>query len=124
MGLKLPKSNLSKSNLIGRWHQFYNSLDRQEPLESLTFDVMRPLQLNFEFNAHDPLFSDYNEGHTSDSESDDDSSKALESLAGTTNNTFGQLGTPYSALVDSMFGGASTNPLPQVPGISMAQLFN
>ena len=125
MGLKLPKSNLSKSKLIGRWQQFYDSLDRQDPLESLTFDVMRPLQLDFESPALDDLlFSDDNDALTSDSESDDDSEGALESQAGTTNNTFGQLGTPYSALVDSIFNGASTNPLPQAPGMSMSQFYN
>ena len=119
MGLKLPKSNLSKSKLIGRWQQFYDSLDRQEPLESISFDVMRPLQLDYESADLDAILSSENsEGQTSDSESDDDSS------ASNANNTLGQLGTPYSVLVDSMFGGVSTNPLPQAPGISMAQLFN
>ena len=120
MGLIFPKSNLPKSKLIGQWQQFYNTLERQEDLESLVFDVTKPLEADSDPDEFD-LFSDFNPSDTSDS--DENSLAAYESLPGLANNAFGQLGTPYSALVDSMFAGAHTAPLPQAAGSSMAHMY-
>ena len=42
MGIDLPKSNSSKSKLIGKWQKAYDKLGHENPLDSLMFDVASP----------------------------------------------------------------------------------
>ena len=120
MGLKLPKSNLSKSKLIGRWQQFYDGLDRQEPLDSLMFNVSAPMQ-------PPPVTEVSDSASNSDSESNISSEGELVGENGlpldTTNPMLGHPGFPFTSLVSSLFSGASANPLPQNTGTSMSDLY-